>query len=298
MFLFFCRWLEHVKQVVNANNLDGSETVSWAAHHANLQLQNVASHNCVTISSLLPLFYEQAKSMAMIRHSVDVIKKAVHILNPTQVPIITVDQPLYSIAKQIHWSWPVSHAEDNFIVMFGGLLIEMAALNILGDLLDGSGWIRALLQAEGATPETAGSLLKASLVTRTRRAYQITACRLYTLLQRIYSERVRMAYHWKTGGLVDSSHVQFWSIILQLELLVMIYLQSTRKADFQLYVHALTKIAPWFFALDHTNYAGWIPIHLRNLVSLQKTHPEGHSEFLKGNFVLNKTTLRVLCNPH
>ena len=42
--------------------------------------------------------------MAMIRRSMDVINKAVHILNPAQVPIITVEQPLNSIAKQIQWS--------------------------------------------------------------------------------------------------------------------------------------------------------------------------------------------------
>ena len=72
--------------------------------------------------------------MAMIRRSMDVIKKAVHILNPAQVPIITVEQPQYSIAKQIQWSWPASHGEDHFIIMFGGLHIEMAALKTLGDL--------------------------------------------------------------------------------------------------------------------------------------------------------------------
>ena len=37
----------------------------------------------------------------MIRHSMNVVKKAVDILNPGQVPIITVDQPLLTIAKQI-----------------------------------------------------------------------------------------------------------------------------------------------------------------------------------------------------
>ena len=46
----------------------------------------------------------------------------------------------------------------------------------------------------------------------------------------------------------------FWSIILQLELEVMIYVRAIREGDFLLYIHALTKIVPWFFALGHTNY--------------------------------------------
>ena len=63
------------------------------------------------------------------------------------MPIITVDQPLYTLAKQIQWSWPASHGDDQFAVMFGGLHIEMAALKALGDLLENSGWTGALIQA-------------------------------------------------------------------------------------------------------------------------------------------------------
>ena len=82
----------------------------------------------------------------------DIVKTAVEVLNPGQVPIITSDQPLYTIAKEIQWSWPTTHGEDHFVVMFGGLHIEMAALKTLGDLLEGSGWSGALVQASVATP--------------------------------------------------------------------------------------------------------------------------------------------------
>lgn len=68
----------------------------------------------------------------MIRHSMDIVKTAVEVLNPGQVPIITCDQPLYTLAKQIQWNWPTTHGED-----------QMAALKTLGDLLEGSGWTGA-----------------------------------------------------------------------------------------------------------------------------------------------------------
>ena len=124
----------------------------------------------------------------MISHAMNVVKKAVEICNPGQVPIITVDQPLYTVAKQIQWNWPETHGEDHFFVMFSGLHIEMTALKTLGDLLEGSGWTGALTQAEIATPGTADSFLKASHVTRTRRAHQVTASALYLLLQKAYTE--------------------------------------------------------------------------------------------------------------
>ena len=63
------------------------------------------------------------------------------ILHLGQVTIITVDQPLYTLAKQIQWSWPASHGEDHFVMMFGGLHTEIAALKALGDLLESSGWL-------------------------------------------------------------------------------------------------------------------------------------------------------------
>ena len=60
-----------------------------------------APESNVALNSLLPLLYNAALSEAMIRHSMDVVKMAVDILNPKQVLIITLHQPLYAIAKRI-----------------------------------------------------------------------------------------------------------------------------------------------------------------------------------------------------
>ena len=57
------------------------------------------------ITSLLPLFSHEAKSVAMILHAMNIIKAATEYLNPGQVPVIAVDQPLYSVAKQIQWNF-------------------------------------------------------------------------------------------------------------------------------------------------------------------------------------------------
>jgi len=96
---------------VLCTELQGSEAISWAAYHAWSQQEALPDGN-TAISALLPLFYDEAKSVAMIRHAMDVVRSAVGILNPSQIPIITCDQPLYALAKQIQWSWPSSHGED------------------------------------------------------------------------------------------------------------------------------------------------------------------------------------------
>ena len=78
----------------------------------------------------------------------------------------------------ILWNWPESYGEGKFVVLLGGLHIEMATLATLGDLLDGSGWTNVLTQAGIATPGTADSFLKGAHVKRTRHAHQVTSSAL------------------------------------------------------------------------------------------------------------------------
>ena len=62
----------------------------------------------------------------MIKHGMNVIRSATEFLNPGQIPVAAFDAPLYALAKFTQWKWPETHGEEKFIVMFGGLHIEMA----------------------------------------------------------------------------------------------------------------------------------------------------------------------------
>ncbi|KAH3740892.1 hypothetical protein DPMN_047609 [Dreissena polymorpha] len=61
--------------------------------------------------------------------------------------------------------------ENMYVVMFGALHIEIAALKTIGDWLENSGWTHALEQASIATSGTAESFLKATYVSRVRHAH-------------------------------------------------------------------------------------------------------------------------------
>ena len=104
----------------------------------------------------------------MVKHGMDVLKQAITFLNPDQVPIMAVDQPLFALAKMVQWKWPASHGEQAYVVMLGGLHIAMALWSVLGDLLDGSGWTVALSEADVASSGVADSFLKESHLIRTR----------------------------------------------------------------------------------------------------------------------------------
>ena len=106
----------------------------------------------------------------MVKHGMNVVRKATDCLNPGQIPITTFDQPLFAIAKFVQWKWPTTHGENMHVVMLGGLHTEMALWNTVGYLLDGSGWTIALAEAGVASADTADSFLKATHLTRTRHA--------------------------------------------------------------------------------------------------------------------------------
>ena len=213
--------------------------------------------------------------------------------------MLTFDQPLFALAKQIQWKWQQGYGEEKFVILFGGLHIEMAALKIVGDWLQGSGWVQALVQAEVTSAGTADSFLRASHVSRTRRAHQVTAAALFTLQKNAYNHYIdqlgdtgieQLEFDdWCQQKAETCPQFHYWATVLELELTLLVYVRSLRQASFAMYVDALTELAVWFHALDHTNYARWIPVHLRDMVELPTTHPEIAEEFRAGNFTVRKT---------
>jgi hypothetical protein len=159
------RWIEHALQILEKDNLTSEDCMTWAAYHSKDQ---PVEKDPPAVSALLPLFYEKASTPAMIKHGMDVLKQTINFLNPSHIPVIAFDQPLFALANMVQWKWPETHGEDKYVVMFGGLHLEMALWNTLGDLLESSGWTTALLEAEVASSGVADSFLKASHLTRTR----------------------------------------------------------------------------------------------------------------------------------
>ena len=118
----------------------------------------------------------------------NLIKKATELVNPGQVPVLTVDQPLYAIVKKIQWTWPSIYGEDKFVVMMGGLHVEMALLKVIGDFLERSGWTSVMTSAGVTTEGRAESLQKGSQTSRSQWAHQVITAALYTLQRKTYND--------------------------------------------------------------------------------------------------------------
>ena len=159
--------------------------------------------------------------------------------------------------------------------------------------MDGSGWCDALVQAGITTQGVAESLLSATHVKRARYSHQVTAAALFVLMKRAFNSSNEDV---STDDFNDwckrqSKHpqFQFWSITLEIELLILTLVRSFRTADFPLYIHVLQQLLPWFFALDRTNYARWLSIHVHDLLNLTKELPELAKEFMAGKFTISKS---------
>ena len=194
---------------------------------------------------------------------------------------------------------PETHGEDKYVVMFGGLHIEIAAFKALGEFLDGSGWVNALVNADIANPGTAESFLKVSHLAKARRAHQITAAALYVLQQSAYndykaalsaSEACLEFSAWCSKVAPIQPQFSFWSQVLELEVLVLEIVRSIREGNFKSYVESVTALMPWMFALDHVNYARWLSVHVRDMATLQTSHPSVYQKFTSGAFAVCKST--------
>ena len=242
------KWIEHAPlTLVEKDDLSSDDALVWAAFHA---LQQPIIEDPPALSALLPLFYEKSATPAMIKHGLDIQRRAIKWINPGQIPVITFDQPLFALAKLVQWKWPDVYGESVHVVMMGGLHLEMALWNTL-DVLEDSGWTTALTEAEVASSGTADSFLKVVHLTRTRHAHQITLLTLNKLQKEAFSqsESNESEVEWRNKHVPKSPTFMFWDFILRYESLILIFVRAHREKNFSLYVEVLEKLTPLFFCL-------------------------------------------------
>ena len=79
----------------------------------------------------------KADSPAMIKHAMDILQRVTTYLHPGHL-----------CQSKVHsMIWPATYGENVFLIMFGGLHLEMGMWNMLGNYLACSGWTTALADA-------------------------------------------------------------------------------------------------------------------------------------------------------
>lgn len=126
-------------------------------------------------------------------------------------------------------------------------------------------------------------------VKRCREVHQVTAAVLYSLMVEAYEEQ-----HPDHEVSIDEwCEIQsqkfptflFWLLVLNLLVLYLTFVRSVRESRYDLYKNCLCEMLPWFFLLNHQNYARWLSVHLADLNLLPNTSPDLHRQFLLGKYL-------------
>ena len=139
----------------------------------------------------MPLLPENAHAIALLSRVTNLVKEAVEHLNSNQTPVLTMDQPLSAIAKEIQRLWPDSFCNNKYVIMMGG-----GGGGGGSSCWDGreSGWI--VLNAKcnhNCWNSVAESFVKASYLGRTRHAHQVTVDALHILQQSAFLSYLKNA---------------------------------------------------------------------------------------------------------
>ena len=104
--------MEHLGEVLEKADMNKDDCLTWAMYYAALQ---PPPRDPTTNIARISLFLECAHYVSMVQHSMYVVKIAVEHLNPGQITVFVMDQPVFAIAKTIQWNFPNTRGEDKIL---------------------------------------------------------------------------------------------------------------------------------------------------------------------------------------
>ena len=56
-------------------------------------------------STLLPILEDSISCGTMVCHCIKIVRYTINHLNPGQITVLTADQPVYALGKQVQWTY-------------------------------------------------------------------------------------------------------------------------------------------------------------------------------------------------
>jgi len=131
---------------------------------------------------------------------------------------------------------------------------------------------------------------------RTRYAHQVTVVVLHSLLKRVYKDSGTdmVLEDWVERVSHESSTLSFWLLVYKYQQIIFIFIRACRKRKIELMVTTLQNLVPLFFALNHQNYAWWLPVFIKDMECLPDSI---QAEFEKGHWTVTCSNLRFSSIP-
>ena len=242
-----------------------------------------------TSSNLLPLIPEPVTAPATVRHATKIVMGIVEEINPGQQPVITGDQPVYALGKQLQWMFPEEF--ENVVWLLGPLHIEQNFIKAIGDWLEGSGWTKIYEYSTISTLGRTDSFLTCSGVSgikRARYANQVTLSALITLATDAFRSQSEYSSYkeWQENISNKSVTAKYWFTVIELQVLLFMFIRSLRESNFDMFIRCFEEMLPWLAVLDHRNYLMWGSVFLNDMKNLSAQVFEA---FAHGHFTVKKS---------
>ena len=264
------------------------ESSSWAKYHSNVKRKEVEE---IGIQSMLPLIDKPVHTLKAQHHCMNIIADTIKYINPGQIPIDTCDQPVFVLTKEVEWRYPEEFSDVQYFSILGGLHIEQSLLVVHGEVVSGSGLAEILETSDLSLIGTSTAILDVNNIKRSRYCLLVSLCAIYKKLKEahIISNSPLPIFEWLEQRIQVSEMCYYWKIIIDLQVLILIFVRSIREGNFLLYMESLWVALKWFFALDKYNYVRWCTVHWYDLLKLSQVCPSVY-EMVNGIFSFQKTS--------
>ena len=85
----------------------------------------------------------------------------------------------------------------------------------------------------------------------------------------------------------ENVNFQFWWDYMNMVATLLMFIRAQREGNWELHLESFAMMMPYFMRYDHYNYARWGAVYLTEMHGLPD---EVQSEFMKGNFVVKRST--------
>ena len=212
---------------------------SWAQY--NIHEKCIQPPNVKDTNSLLPLLQDRVNTFDMQVHTMNLNIKAIIALNPGQTPVDVSDCPVYALTKEAQFQFPEQFS--NYFVILMGLHIEQCLLVTHGQFIEGSG-LREILDACLLVTIGVGAVVDVNQIKRARYCVQVTLCSLYRkLVDAVKADGSTLdPWKWLEEKSLSSSMAHYWSLVINLQIEILVFVRSIREGNFHLYVQSLRNL--------------------------------------------------------
>ena len=240
--------------------------------------------------------------------------------------IVVLDQAIYCKAKQLIWSVPEDYSR--IVLRMGAFHICCNFLGILGKRFGEAGLGDLLIENGLVAAGSIASVLNGHHYNRAVRANKVvfeallrmkwsnfgfwlaenpiaqfdqhTLCALLTTFQDdLSSEEFQTLLHSRDFSQALEAYEKytatyrgpmaaFWESYLAMFELFLNFIRSTREGNWDLHKACLQEMLPWMFTYDHTNYARYLTVYLRDMLQLHETHPTADEYMQQGEFAVQR----------